>query len=84
MLLLGPAILAGAYGCASAPQGAGPAASGQVLAMAINLRSVPPPALADFYGAVDLAAGAGVKGVVLAWTWSNLEPAWHSFVAGAK
>ena len=45
-----------------------------ILAIAANPRPVPAPQPADFVAAVDSAIAVGAQGIVLAWTWSALEP----------
>ncbi|MBI3478092.1 MAG: hypothetical protein HY010_20355 [Acidobacteria bacterium] len=46
----------------------------QILSLSMNPRSIPPPTQQDVDEAVNLAIGAGVKGVALTYTWSTLEP----------
>lgn len=52
----------------------GPAPPG-VLAIAANPQPVPPPQPQDYVDAVDLARHAGMRGAVVTWRWSDLEPA---------
>lgn len=49
--------------------------NGQLLAMAINPRPVPPPMPQDLINAANLAFNAGVRGTVANDTWADLEPA---------
>jgi hypothetical protein len=46
----------------------------QTLSMSINAPSLPASTQQDFQNAVNLAISAGVKGALLTWKWSDLEP----------
>lgn len=66
-------------GCGGGDGSESPAPSGstpvtQTLALSMNPRAVPPPTEQDFLTAIDLALGAGVRGVTLTYPWSALEP----------
>ncbi len=65
-------------GCGNRSDGAGSGvglgSSSQVLSMSIGAPSVSATTQQDFQTSVNLAIEADVKGVLLTWKWSDLEP----------
>ncbi|MGP8258306.1 MAG: hypothetical protein ACLQLR_09360 [Methanoregula sp.] len=61
-------------GSVGAGSGGGNSSSSQIVSMSINTQSASSPTQQDLQNAANLAIGAGVKGVLLTWTWSELEP----------